>query len=1137
MVVTWNPSDKSADITLSNGDLTASATVSSRQVRATLSRSSGKYYFEAALTATGTPILGLIPSTSSLDTFPNGVSDWWVYGNNVGEIHTAHNGSFPLLATYTKNAGDVYRVAVDLTAGKLWFGLNGVWLGGGNPAAGTGPVYTSVSGTLFPAWGTSNTCSADAHFSIDTCAFPIPSGFTAWDDVTDSGSRVCAVTGGVAVAVSRGAITGNSPVALLATKLVTVSRGALKTTFAYPLLGVSAAVDTGILQPSAGNAPVTVPLVGTLLSVVPGVITPTIAAGLAGVQSTAAAGALTSVLAAPLVPTSLGVTSGAIFPEIGGANPQWALVGKNVAVERGELGVPDPFIALIPATAVSISTGFLVATASVSVGVTTSTLNPTVTTTAVNNRNPAGYSYVGAFSFQSNFLPTGEGKLAGSGETVYNGYYVSPAVAGRYHHEINQAAEATTYSTTPYYSSGEFNNFGGSYSTYGTYRYDFAPPNSYGGRSSVGLDGSVWSVITRAYGRIDGDMATPDVLHMLQGPSGWYGGAIQRLGINVGTAGPLGLYAHDSENIYIFYSVTDGTNYFPAYRRYVGVHGFDFVVAEFGAEVQLTSFTGNATVTALSNSMCVTRSGYSSTIYLTYESGTGHIGLIVMDAVTEVVTSHTLTAVVTPATQFICTNERHLSKVPTRSMSEVAVLSSGTSVTQFLIAAAFTPRIVRLSWTAGTYTAPTMTLKAGPTDASLAGGLESLEIRGDQVFHVLYRYHEGFLSGPDRATFDYQLQVNDATGTGNSWTLSDQIWEWIVLYDIGNADSIPSLHFSGFGDGYKTLLCLVPQSRYDYYPNYDMGWAYLDFWKERYTLLSVPTICKVGRVTVSLDAIVPAGKDVTVSTGTLSSSASVLVPLAGVQLSVGRGSITALVGNAVADLTSKSTTVQIGVLACTISQALAGKSVTAQPGLLASVLSSALTGHSVLVSPGLLAPTISLTLTLTGIQTSVQSGVLGATLSITLGGKSVVVQPGTPAWRMAVALLGQSARVDRGNLTPNIQILLGTSALSLSTGALSIRLQYTLGGYPLAIARGAFSIRADCNSYPGSVWTIGQVGVDPTSTNVPPVRRRYYLWARTAVADLVADVTDEKLHARTKIDSTFVDTAVDDVHTDEEPIE
>jgi len=316
-----------------------------------------------------------------------------------------------------------------------------------------------------------------------------------------------------------------------------------------------------------------------------------------------------------------------------------------------------------------------------------------------------------------------------------------------------------------------------------------------------------------------------------------------------------------------------------------------------------------------------------------------------------------------------------------------------------------------------------------------------------------------------------------------------------------------------------------------------MGWAYLDFWKERYTLLSVPTICKVGRVTVSLDAIVPAGKDVTVSTGTLSSSASVLVPLAGVQLSVGRGSITALVGNAVADLTSKSTTVQIGVLACTISQALAGKSVTAQPGLLASVLSSALTGHSVLVSPGLLAPTISLTLTLTGIQTSVQSGVLGATLSITLGGKSVVVQPGTPAWRMAVALLGQSARVDRGNLTPNIQILLGTSALSLSTGALSIRLQYTLGGYPLAIARGAFSIRADCNSYPGSVWTIGQVGVDPTSTNVPPVRRRYYLWARTAVADLVADVTDEKLHARTKIDSTFVDTAVDDVHTDEEPIE
>src|SRR5262245_47172505 len=44
---TWNPSDKSANVALSNGNLTAQGTTTADGgVRSTTSRSSGKYYFE-----------------------------------------------------------------------------------------------------------------------------------------------------------------------------------------------------------------------------------------------------------------------------------------------------------------------------------------------------------------------------------------------------------------------------------------------------------------------------------------------------------------------------------------------------------------------------------------------------------------------------------------------------------------------------------------------------------------------------------------------------------------------------------------------------------------------------------------------------------------------------------------------------------------------------------------------------------------------------------------------------------------------------------------------------------------------------------------------------------------------------------
>src|ERR1039458_9310106 len=64
---TWNPSDKGSNITLSNGNRTATGATAWNSVRGTTSSSTGKLYFETVVTATDTAwIVGLGTSAMSL---------------------------------------------------------------------------------------------------------------------------------------------------------------------------------------------------------------------------------------------------------------------------------------------------------------------------------------------------------------------------------------------------------------------------------------------------------------------------------------------------------------------------------------------------------------------------------------------------------------------------------------------------------------------------------------------------------------------------------------------------------------------------------------------------------------------------------------------------------------------------------------------------------------------------------------------------------------------------------------------------------------------------------------------------------------------------------------------------------------
>lgn len=177
--VTWNPSDKDADVTLSNGDRNATSS-GAGSVRATHGKTSGKYYCEIQLlTGMSNFRAGLGNGSFSLSTYVgNSASSGGVAsgGNTVSTWTKAQAGTFTIVAN------DVLGFAVDMGVGYAWVSLNGVWQLTGDPAAGTNPWMTGLSGTVYPAAGfagsTANVQQLRAKTSEVT--YSPPSGFSVW---------------------------------------------------------------------------------------------------------------------------------------------------------------------------------------------------------------------------------------------------------------------------------------------------------------------------------------------------------------------------------------------------------------------------------------------------------------------------------------------------------------------------------------------------------------------------------------------------------------------------------------------------------------------------------------------------------------------------------------------------------------------------------------------------------------------------------------------------------------------------------------------------------------------------------------------------------------------------------------------
>lgn len=90
-------------------------------------------------------------------SYPGGIG----YFTSDGKVFT--NGSVLLATGAAPAVGDVVMLAHDPKTNKVWFGLNGVWLNSGNPAAGIGEVATLSSAYQWHV-AVSDAATQDNHY-------------------------------------------------------------------------------------------------------------------------------------------------------------------------------------------------------------------------------------------------------------------------------------------------------------------------------------------------------------------------------------------------------------------------------------------------------------------------------------------------------------------------------------------------------------------------------------------------------------------------------------------------------------------------------------------------------------------------------------------------------------------------------------------------------------------------------------------------------------------------------------------------------------------------------------------------------------------------------------------------------------
>jgi hypothetical protein len=130
--------------TFSNGNLNVSTSTTSATAT-TFFQSTGKWYWEVVCTsAVVTNTRFGVVNPNGVNTDLGGNANGWAY---LGDGRVYHNGaSASYGVSYATN--DILMIALDIDAGKIWYGKNGTWMASGVPATGTSPSQSFTANQL-----------------------------------------------------------------------------------------------------------------------------------------------------------------------------------------------------------------------------------------------------------------------------------------------------------------------------------------------------------------------------------------------------------------------------------------------------------------------------------------------------------------------------------------------------------------------------------------------------------------------------------------------------------------------------------------------------------------------------------------------------------------------------------------------------------------------------------------------------------------------------------------------------------------------------------------------------------------------------------------------------------------------------
>lgn len=160
--------------------------------------SAGKWYWEVFslnLGAVGgqvaeTAVVGVVQEDHSVCSELGSEKRGWGWRGDGMKVHAGCSSPHGKAAD---RSNEVVMVALDMDAGKIWFGRNGSWFEEGNPTLGVNPAFSGITGPLFPAMsskhGGAGTATLCSHVTAESWRYNPPSGFRPLTDV--EGSSAC----------------------------------------------------------------------------------------------------------------------------------------------------------------------------------------------------------------------------------------------------------------------------------------------------------------------------------------------------------------------------------------------------------------------------------------------------------------------------------------------------------------------------------------------------------------------------------------------------------------------------------------------------------------------------------------------------------------------------------------------------------------------------------------------------------------------------------------------------------------------------------------------------------------------------------------------------------------------------------